>query len=37
LSFDINPMEGLQILRDEVQKAYPDYELFILPDVDVSD
>ena len=37
MSFDINPKEGLQILRDEVQKAYPDYELFILPDVDVSD
>ena len=37
MSFDINPKEGLQIIRDEVQKAYPDYELFILPDVDVSD
>ncbi|MBQ6912696.1 MAG: cation transporter [Acidaminococcaceae bacterium] len=37
MSFDINPKEGLQILRDEVQKAYPDYELFILSDVDVSD
>ena len=37
MSFDINPKEGLQILRDEVQKAYPDYDLFILPDVDVSD
>ncbi len=37
MSFDINPKEGTRILRDEVQKAYPDYDLFIVPDVDVSD
>lgn len=37
MSFDINPKEGLQILREEVQRAFPDYEIFILPDVDVSD
>ena len=37
MSFDINPKEGVQVLREEVQRAYPDYEIFILPDVDVSD
>ena len=37
MSFDINPKDGLQEIRDEVQKAYPDYELLIIPDVDVSD
>ena len=36
LSFDIQPREALKILYQEVQKAYPDYTLQIVPDVDVS-
>lgn len=37
MSFDVNPKEGLREIRDEVQKVFPDYELLIIPDVDVSD
>ena len=36
MSFDIKPREGLQILCGEVQKAYPDYKIQIVPDVDIS-
>ena len=37
MSFDINPKEGVEILRNEIGKTYPDYDLLIIPDVDVSD
>ena len=37
LSFDIDKEKALQILFDEVQKAYPDYKVQITPDVDISD
>ena len=37
MSFDIRPKEGLKILYEELQKAYPGYTLEIVPDVDVSD
>ena len=37
LSFDIDAHEGLKTLCEEVQAAYPDYHLFISPDVDVSE
>ena len=36
MSFDIRPREGLQILYEEMCKAYPDYKIVIAPDVDVS-
>ena len=36
MSFDIRPREGLQILYEEMHKAYPDYKIVIAPDVDVS-
>ena len=36
MSFDIQPREGLEIIYKEVQQAYPDYTLQIVPDVDVS-
>ena len=36
LSFDIRPSEGLKILREELQQAYPAYRITITPDVDVS-
>ena len=35
-SFDIAPKEGLAILYDKMCKAYPDYAIRIVPDVDVS-
>ena len=37
MSFDIKPKEGVQILAREIGEAYPDYEIQIVPDVDVSD
>ncbi|MBQ6672450.1 MAG: cation transporter, partial [Spirochaetales bacterium] len=37
MSFDISPKEGLQILCNEMKEAYPDYDIRISPDVDVSD
>ncbi len=37
LSFDVERKEGLETLYDEVQRAYPEYRLLIVPDVDVSD
>ena len=37
MSFDISPREGLKILYEETRRAYPDYDIFILPDIDVSD
>ena len=37
MSFDIDPKEGLQILQEEMKRDYPEYEVLILPDVDISD
>ncbi|MBQ9256231.1 MAG: cation transporter, partial [Acidaminococcaceae bacterium] len=37
MSFDINAKEGLETLYKEMQDAYPEYEVLIVPDVDVSD
>jgi len=37
MSFDINAKEGLEALYKEMQDAYPEYEVLIVPDVDVSD
>ena len=36
MSFDINPKDGLEILYEEIKQAYPDYDIQIAPDVDVS-
>lgn len=36
MSFDIPPKEGLRILHEEIQRAYPGYSIAIAPDVDVS-
>ena len=36
LSFDIKPEDGIKTLYEEVQQAYPQYELEIVPDADVS-
>ncbi len=37
MSFDIRPREGLKIIYDEIKGAYPEYDIQIAPDVDVSD
>ena len=37
MSFDISPRDGLNILYEEIGRAYPNYDIFILPDIDVSD
>ena len=37
ISFDIDRKEALRTLYSEVQAMYPDYELAIVPDVDVTD
>ena len=36
-SFDADVKESLAILNEELQQAYPDYDISITPDVDVSD
>ena len=37
LSFDISRKEAVQILNTEICALYPDYELLIVPDVDIAD
>ena len=37
ISFDIEKKQALEILYGEVCALYPDYEVMIVPDVDVSD
>lgn len=37
MSFDIDAKEGMETLYKEMQDAYPEYEVLIVPDVDVSD
>lgn len=37
LNFDISPQKAVEILRQEVQTAYPAYQVQIVPDVDISD
>ena len=37
MSFDIDPMEGIRTLLEELNRAYPDYEIRIQPDVDLAD
>jgi hypothetical protein len=37
LSFDIDRKEALETLHGEVAPMYPEYEVFITPDVDMTD
>ena len=37
LSFDIDPKEALQTLKEEMKAQYPEYTVEIVPDVDISD
>ena len=36
LVFDIDPEKAINILMDELKKEYPDYNILIIPDIDVS-
>ena len=36
MNFDINPAEGLKLLYEEIGQAYPEYNIQIAPDVDIS-
>lgn len=37
ISFDVTPKEAVNILNEEIQRAYPDYKLEIVTDVDIVD
>ena len=37
MNFNIKPSEGISIIQNELKKAYPDYNINVIPDVDVSD
>ncbi len=37
MSFDIDRREGVRILTEKISAAYPDYNVHIAPDVDISD
>ncbi len=37
MSFDVDRKEALETLRKEICELYPDYEILIVPDVDVAD
>ena len=37
MSFDIDHEEGRRAIEEEVQAKYPDYQLFIVSDVDITD
>lgn len=37
ISFDIEQKEALEIMTKEIKELFPDYELQIVPDVDVTD
>ena len=37
ISFDIDRKEAVQTICNEVQKMYPDYKVYVITDIDVSD
>ena len=37
MSFDIPASEGIKIICDEIKAKYPDYEPFIISDIDITD
>ena len=37
LSFDIDSKDALGIMQEQVKRLYPEYEIMILPDIDVTD
>lgn len=37
MSFDVDRKEALETLYQEIRELYPDYEILIVPDVDIAD
>jgi len=37
MSFDIAHSEGIKIICEEVKELYPEYDLVIVPDIDITD
>ena len=37
MSFDISHSEGIRTICEEVKKVYPEYDLVIVPDIDITD
>ena len=37
MSFDISQPEGIKTICDEVKQIYPEYDLVIVPDIDITD
>ena len=37
MSFDVDRKEALETLYQEIRGLYPDYEILIVPDVDIAD
>ena len=37
MSFEIEPKEGIKIIREKLVKIYPEYKFQIIADVDISD
>ncbi|MBR1986764.1 MAG: cation transporter, partial [Mogibacterium sp.] len=37
MSFDISHSEGIKIICDEINEKYPDYNVIIVADIDITD
>ena len=37
MSFDVSHSEGIRTICEEVKEIYPDYDLVIVPDIDITD
>ena len=37
MGFDIKHRDGLEILHEELDNLYPDYKIYIAPDIDITD
>ena len=37
MSFDITHEEGISVITEELKKKYPDYDITVVPDIDISD
>ena len=37
MSFDVSHSEGIKTICEEVKKVYPEYDLVIVPDIDITD
>ena len=37
LSFDIPQSEGIRIISEEIKARYPEYDAYIVPDIDITD